>query len=197
MAAGLAGLAALAAVAGLAQPWFGEVLPVEIPETAGAIVLGLATAVVGLLAGWYRPAAFWLGPVRPAAETGFRVDGGFVGLAVRPALAVARLTDRLDRGIHASVLEIGTGGRRVASWVDGLDAAVHRVVEGVGALGLMLANLAQVTDNAGIDVLIARLVQGTRQLGGRARRLQTGLVHRELLIAAGGAVAAVLVVLLS
>ncbi len=86
------------------------------------------------------------------------MGGGVDGLVLRPALAVARAADLFDRGIHAGVL-------------------------GVGRASLAVARTSRLTDERGIDGLIAVLVRDARALGGRARRLQTGLVHRELLLA--------------
>jgi NADH-quinone oxidoreductase subunit L len=80
---------------------------------------------------------------------------------VRPALAFARALDALDRGIHAGVLAVGSAALAVAS-------------------------ASRATDDKGIDRLIAALVRGTRELGSRARKLQTGLVHKELLLATVG-----------
>jgi NADH-quinone oxidoreductase subunit L len=105
-----------------------------------------------------------LGPLRGPAERGFRLDGGFYGFVARPALAVARGADALDGGIHAGVL-------------------------GAGRLALVVAGAARHFDEGGIDGLIAALVGGTRSLGARARTLQSGLVHKELVLAVvGGAV---------
>jgi NADH-quinone oxidoreductase subunit L len=59
-------------------------------------------------------------------------------------------------------------------------------VVGVGRAGLSIAYVSRLIDERGIDGLIAALVRGTRELGGRARKLQSGLVHRELLIAVAG-----------
>jgi NADH-quinone oxidoreductase subunit L len=56
----------------------------------------------------------------------------------------------------------------------------------VGWAALAVANATRATDEKGIDGLIAALVRGTRELGGRARALQTGLVHKELLLAVVG-----------
>ncbi len=50
----------------------------------------------------------------------------------------------------------------------------------------MLAQASRITDEKGIDGFIFALVQGTWDLGRRARRLQTGLVHKELLLAVTG-----------
>ncbi len=162
MGAGFAVLVVLAAVLGLALPSVADLLGAELPEEALLVAaLGLVAALVGLALGWALPASRLLGPLYEAANRGFRVGGGFDGLVARPALALARALDAIDRSIHAGVL-------------------------GIGRLGLGLASVARLTDERGIDGLIVALVRGTRRLGNRARTLQTGLVHKELLLAAVG-----------
>jgi NADH-quinone oxidoreductase subunit L len=162
MEAGLVCLVALAAVLGFAEEPLAQLIGEEIPKDLVNAVLGLALALGGLLLGWSLSAGRLLGPLRGPAERGFRFGGGFDGFIGRPALALARAADLLDRGIHTGVL-------------------------GVGRSSLAVARASRLTDDAGIDRLIAALVRGTRDLGGRARELQTGLVHRELLLAAVGA----------
>ena len=196
MGAGLVGLAGLAAVLGLAVEPIGQLLGAEIPEDAAALVLGLAATGAGLAAGWLVPADRLLGPAYGAALTGFRVDSGLDGLVARPALAVARAGDRLDRALHAGVLAAGRRALGVATGAARLDAGVHAVVIDVGDAGLAVGHASRLSDEAGIERLIAGLVDGTRRLGARARRLQSGLVHRELLVAAGGAALVLLLVLL-
>jgi NADH-quinone oxidoreductase subunit L len=162
MGAGLAALVGLAATLGPALPPLARLIGTELPEGIGlGAVLGAVLALAGLALGWFVPAGRLLGLLRGPAETGFRIDGGFDGLVARPALATARALDHLDRGIHAAVL-------------------------GVGRVGLAAAHASRLVDERGIDGLIAALVRGTRELGGRARKLQSGLVHRELLIAVAG-----------
>lgn len=161
MGAGLAALVVLAAALGVAEGPIARLVGEDIPRNLPAAGLGLTLALGGLLLGWVVPAGRLLGPLREPAEGGFRL-GGFDGLVARPALALARAADGLDSGIHRGVLD-------------------------VGGAALALARAARLTDDAGIDRLIAALVRGTRELGGRARELQTGLVHKELLLAAAGA----------
>ena len=134
-----------------------------INTTSFLTVVGTAVALGGLALGWFVPANRLLGPARVHARRGFRVGGGFDGLVGRPALAVARAAGTLDGRIH--------GG----------------VVLGAGRLGMAVARASRLADERGIDGIIAALVRGTRDLGRRARRLQTGLVHRELLLAVCGA----------
>lgn len=162
MGVGFAVLAALAALLGLALPPVAALLGIVPPEeTLLVAALGFVAALSGLVIGWAFPAERLLGPLSGLAGRGFRVRGGFDGLVVRPALALARALDALDRGIHAGVLAVGSAA-------------------------LAVAGASRATDDKGIDRLIAALVRGTRELGSRARKLQTGLVHKELLLATVG-----------
>ena len=168
MGAGLATLVVLAVVLGAAVAPLGALLGAELPEfgltalLGVASVSGLAAAVSGLLVGWFVPAGRLLGPALGLAKKGFEIDGGFDGLVARPALALARASARFDDGV------------------------VHAAVRAVGRGGLAVAGATRLADERGIDGLIRALVRGTRVLGGRARELQSGLVHRELLLAVGG-----------
>jgi NADH-quinone oxidoreductase subunit L len=162
MGAGLAALAVLAALLGFALPTVANLLGVEAPEETLIIAaVGLVAALAGLALGWALPASRLLGSLSGLADRGFRVGGGFDGLVVRPALALARALTALDRGIHTGVLAVGSAA-------------------------LAVANASRATDERGIDRIIAAFIRGTRELGVRARELQTGLVHKELLLAAVG-----------
>jgi NADH-quinone oxidoreductase subunit L len=163
MGAGLAGLVALAVVLGFALGPLARLVGGELPKDLLTVILGTAVALGGLALGWFISADSLLGPVRAHAANGFRVGGGFKQLVARPVLAVASATDAFDHVIHRGVL-------------------------GVGRAGLTVAQASRFTDERGIDGLIFALVRGTRDLGRRARRLQTGLIHKELLLAVTGGV---------
>ncbi len=164
MAAGFAVLVGLAALLGAAVSPLGALLETELPEQEFlAAALGLTLALTGLALGWFVPAGRLLGPLAGLAERGFRFGGGFDGLVARPALALAHATSRFDDGvIHAGVLAIGRAA-------------------------LAVAGASRLSDERGIDGYIFALVRRIRDLGSRARELQSGLIHRELALAAGGA----------
>jgi NADH-quinone oxidoreductase subunit L len=170
MFAGLAVLAVLAATLGLAVGPIAALLGLPLPENALGVWLDLAAAVAGVLAGGLFPIGRLFGPARTWAATGFRVGGGFDGLVARPAFALALQADRAD-------------------------SAIHRGVLGVGRAALAVAHAARVVDERGIDGLIWALVAGVRELGVRARTLQTGLVSRELVFTLGGVTLVVAVLL--
>jgi len=157
MGAGLAGLVTLAVVLGAAFPSLETLLNDHVSENTLAQILGLGAALAGLTLGWFIPARRLLGPLLPWAQRGFAIAGGFDNLMVRPAFAIARGCEKLERALYTSVLAVGRAGL-------GIGRAVRR------------------NDEQGIDGIIFSFVRGTIKLGGKARTLQSGLIHRELAI---------------
>jgi len=158
MRVGIWGLAVPAATLGLA---FGPIEAVlDLPAVTagkGAVLLGLLAAASGLGLGWLVPAPRLLGPVYPWAQRGLAVGGGLTVWVGRPAMAVARGCEWLEGRLYAAILNVGRAG-------------------------LAVARLARASDERRIDGLIFALVAGVRALGGRARALQSGLIHRELAV---------------
>jgi NADH-quinone oxidoreductase subunit L len=171
MLGGLLILATLSLVLGPALRPMVNFLGGELPESSAGLVLGLTATVAGLLIGWFTPAIHLPGSLRASAEVGFRVGAGWLDFAVRPALVVAGRGNRLEAVLNAAVLDVGTA-----------------------ALGMAWAT--RQLDERGIDALISELVTSVRALGERARRLQSGLVFRELALAGAGIAAAATVLLI-
>lgn len=161
MGAGLAGLVALAVIIGAAFPSIETLLHTTLSEYTLAQVLGLGAALSGLTLGGLIPGRRLLGPLLPWAQQGFAIAGGFDTWAVRPALAIARSCEQLERGLYAGALA-------------------------VGQFGLDIGRAVRRSDDQGIDGLIFSLVRGTVELGKRARILQSGLIHREMAITVVG-----------
>lgn len=177
-------LAGLAVVLGVVAEPLADLLNVEIPESLAGVIAGLGAAILGLLAGWFGRSAVEPDRLRVLAGRGFRINGGFADLVVRPVLAVSQVGDRVDRAIHAGVLGVGHDARAIARIGNVLDFGVHRGVEIVGAFSLKIAAVTRIVDEAGIDGFIHDLVRTTRAMGVHARQLQTGFVHQEMLTAA-------------
>lgn len=197
MGIGLGVLAPLAAGLGIATAPIGRMLGEEIPDDVVSVVLGLLAALTGLLVGWRVPAARLFGPVSNTLVAGFRIGGGWAELVVWPALMVSRGADRMDRIIHAVVHGAGHWALEIASQSRVTDERAHRGVELIGWLSLRVARASQSLDRNRIGGLIAGIVSQTWRLGLLARQLQTGLVHRELLIAVGGAAAVLIIALVA
>ncbi|MGB3689345.1 MAG: proton-conducting transporter membrane subunit [Jannaschia helgolandensis] len=158
MATGMAGLVALAVVLGATFGPLEQMLNAEMPEFGLAVpALGLAAALSGLALGWLVPVTGLLRGLLPWAERGFVVAGGMDALMVRPALAIAAGCERLERRLYDGVLALGRAS-------------------------LSLGQSARRADRDAIDAAIFGLVDRTVMLGARARRLQSGFIHRELAI---------------
>lgn len=161
MAVGLAGAVVLAATLGLAVQPIARMLGLAVPGNLVTTVVDLAVAIAGLAAGWFPLRVPLPARAERWASEGFRVHGGFAGTVVQPVMAMAALTDRMDSTIHRGVLAVGKGG-------------------------LALASASRTMDERGIDGMIQALVRDVRATGMRTRRLQTGLVSRELALSVGG-----------
>ena len=186
MAAGTAPLAVAATLLGLASGPLEEALARQLPEGSLAVALGLLLAVAGLALGWFMNSQRMLGPLLPLAESGFRFAGGLQGTVVRPVVLLARRVDRADSYIHALVGVTAGSVLGMAVRVSSLDKGLHRRVEGVGRGSLAAARLVQASDRHWIEALVSALASGTRELGRAGRRLQSGLIHRELALTIAG-----------
>jgi len=161
MGAGLGGLAFFAAVLGGSFGYIEELLGTALTTGVLASALGLAAAMTGLALGWFATPAQVLGPLYGWAGSGFVVAGGIDGLVLRPVLALARLCETLDQRIYNAALGAANSTRA-------------------------LATLGRRNDEGAIDGVIFALVSRTKDAGTRVRRLQTGLIHRELALSVLG-----------
>ncbi len=166
---GMGVLVVLAAVLGAGFPALERLLGAEITTGALALTLGLGAALTGLALGWLVSPAHLMGPLLHWARNGFAIAGGMDNLVARPMLALARGCDAFETGLYNAVLAVGRGAMRI----------------GRGT---------RQTDEAGIDGGIFVFVRAIIATGARARRLQSGLIHREMAITivATGIIAAAL-----
>lgn len=195
---GMALLALLAATLGLAARPIAALLRAELPESTLSLAGTLVFAALGLLAGWLLTADRLLGPARSLAEGGFRLRGGWRDVAVRPALALAHRADGIDGVLDAGSRWLGRASLVLARGpVRSVDAGLYEGVLAGGQRSLQTGRGSRGFDERGLDGLISALVRATWQLGGRARGLQSGLVFRELALAAAGAALAVAILLIA
>ncbi len=161
MGAGLAGLVFLAIILGAAFPAVESLLGARLPENSQVqylpVVLGLSAALCGLALGWFVPVHRLLGPLLPWSRQGFAIAGGFDNLIIRPVFFIARTCEKLERLLYESVLATGRAGLR-------------------------LGQAVRLNDEQGIDGIIFSFVRCMVNLGGKARTLQSGLIHKELAI---------------
>jgi len=198
MAAGMGVLVALAAAVGLGFAPLEHLLEAEMAE-AGLIVpvLGLVAGIGGLALGWFIAPARLLGPLAASAQNGFVVAGGMDGLILRPALMIAAACEAFEQRLLAAQIGLIRGvGLGIARVVDRGDVALVALSLWIGRQSLQLGRGARSTDTNTIDAAIFGLVRRTIAAGARARRLQSGFIHRELALTFAG-IALVIGVLLA
>ncbi len=198
MGVGMAVLTVLAAALGFSFVPLEHMLEAELPPEGLAMLLGLAAALTGLALGWFATPERLMGPVFPWAQAGFVIAGGMDGLAVRPAFALAAACERFEQRLLAGQLAfVRIVGLGTASGAARFDNRLYDATNEVGRMNMRLGIQADRTDTQGIDVFIFGLVDRTIALGDRLRRLQSGLIHRELaLTVLGIAVIAVLLLII-
>ncbi|MCX8227694.1 MAG: NADH-quinone oxidoreductase subunit L [Sulfitobacter sp.] len=188
MAIGMGVLVALAAGLGFGFGALEHMLRAEI-EKPGWIVpaMGLAVGLGGLMLGWFVTPARLLGPLLTPAQNGFAVAGGMDGLILHPALTIAAsceaVEQRLLRAQVGTVCRIGLGTAQLA---ERANAALFAFSLWVGQVSMRLGLASKFTDTNGIDAAIFGFVRRMIAAGARARRLQSGFIHRELALTAIG-----------
>jgi len=176
MTAGLVSLVSFAVVMGAAFPYIETLLNTRLPENTLTRylpeILGLSAALAGLTLGWLIPSRRLLGPLLAWSQRGFAIAGGFDKLLVKPAFAIADRCEKLERVLYEAVLAMGR-------------------------LGLVIGRATRRNDEQGIDEMIFSFVRGTINLGSKTRRLQSGLIHREMALSTVASVAIFAIMLIA
>ena len=189
MATGIGVLVALAATLGFGFKPLEAMLGAHLPDPGWIVpAMGLAVGAGGLALGWALSPARLLGPLLTPARSGFAVAGGMDALVARPALAVSWFCDRTDDWIIRRIVlgSIVAGAQSLSRKVEQAEGRLLAAVRAVGRINLSLGRFSLRTDRDAIDRAIFGLVDRTVALGARARRLQSGFIHREMALTFAG-----------
>lgn len=187
MAAGLGALTTLAAGLGAGFGPLEEILGARfVPAGPAVLSLGLAAGAGGLVLGWLVPPLRLLGPLAGPARRNFAVAGGANGLMLRPARILASACGRIDEGLLALAYAIGRSALRLAGASRRTDEGLLALTYAIGRSALWLAGASRRTDETGIDGVVFGIAREAIALGVRARRMQSGLIHRELAVTTVG-----------
>jgi len=198
MAIGMSVLVALAAGLGFSFGALEHVLGAEIEKPGWIVpVIGLAVGIGGLALGWFFAPARLLGPLLAPAQNGFTVAGGMDGLILRPSLSIAAACEAFEQRLLAAqiglIRNLGLGAARL---VDRGDGQLFKFSIWIGQQSLRLGRGTRSMDTNRIDVAIFGLVRRITAASTRARRLQSGLIHRELALTVIG-IGLIVIVLLT
>ena len=108
-------------------------------------------------------------------------------LVVRPALAVAQVCEQLENILYRAVLAVARSALAMAWACKQLESGLYKAVLAMGRLGCSIGRGVRKSDERGIDGLIFALVRASLALGAQVRTLQSGLIHRELVMSIAGA----------
>nr|WKN38575.1 NADH-quinone oxidoreductase subunit L [Tunicatimonas sp. TK19036] len=197
MQAGLVVLVAVVAVGGF---WLEPVVQrtgYEIPKDEIAKISGIAVAVAGLVGGWWLHPGDWLGKTTHFLQNNYQLGGGYQQLVGPPVMKLAFWCNRLDQGLHQTVLGIGESFGGMSAWASRIDRVLTYFVERIGNFNLQLGRLSRSLDDAGIENWIAGLASSVKGLGRYSKNLQSGLVHQELLWSVGGMVVLLIILIFS
>ena len=165
-----------------------EMAGFTLPKAQAAQIGGLLAALAGLVAGWLMAGKTYHHSAVKFIRNNYPLAGGYHVLVNRPVMQLARRCRRIDESIHRVVLQAGRSALKLSEAAGVSDGLLHRGVFGFGKFGLRLGNWSRRSDERGIDRLIAFLVAKVQALGRYGRRIQSGLVHRELLWSVWGLV---------
>lgn len=167
------------------------------PESQTAQISGLLVALTGLGAGWFISSKKYDTSITVFIRNNYSLAGGYRTLVNRPVMKLAGLCSRIDKNIHRFVLQAGRSALKLAEAAGVSDGFFHRGVLGFGRFGLKLGDWSEYSDEDGIDGLITVLVEKVQVLGSYGRRIQSGLVHSELMWSVWGLVVFVVLMFLT
>ena len=153
----------------------------EMPHATAAIVAGIAAAVLGLATGWLFLSRNFKSKMAAFIRNNYSIAGGYEQLVVVPVLKLAQLCARVETGIDAAVQLAGSFFYALSKNIYRLDKIVEYFVQLVGGLNLQIARFTRLSDDSGIHRAVQFISQGIKELGVESRKLQNGLIHREML----------------
>lgn len=171
-----------------------KLLDWEVPKSTLSQILGVSYALAGLAIGWWVQTALYLGPVYRWAKQGFRVGKGYAGIAGTSAMAAEYSLQRVESAFTNGVFRIGRGAGALADVIVAFDRLWENFNLGFGRLYVRMSAMFSLMDEWGFETSIEDIAYSIKNFGQSGRKLQSGLVHRELMLAVTG-VGVVLVLL--
>ncbi len=167
----------------------------EMPHATAAIISGIAAAILGLTAGWLFLSKSFKGKTAAFIRNNYSIAGGYQHLVVEPFLKLARFFNRIETGIDYSVQFSGKFFYGFSTQLFRLDKVVGNLVQAVGRINLQVGRLTRLSDESGLDQFIQSISQYVKNLGSESRKLQNGLVHREMLLSVIGFIGFILILI--
>ncbi len=153
----------------------------KMPHSTTAIITGLIVAVAGLLTGWLVFNKAFKGKWAEFIRDNYQVAGGYHNLVVLPVMKLSEAAFKLEKVIRKIVFIIGDFFYSLSKTIFKLDEYILQLIKGIGNSNLRLSRLSRVFDESGIEETVIALADFIRGSGRQGRKLQSGMVHREMM----------------
>jgi NADH-quinone oxidoreductase subunit L len=167
----------------------------EMPHSTVAIITGIVAAVTGLAIGWFLLSKEYKNKTARFIRNNYSIAGGYQQLVVVPVLKLVHFINRIEKGIDAGVDFIGAFFYRNSRTIDSADSAIEFVTQLLGNVNLRIGQWTRISDESGLEEAIKELTQVIKNLGSQGKKLQNGLVHREMLWSVVGFISFILILI--
>lgn len=158
----------------------------EIPSDTLSKIAGIAAAIVGLVAGWYLKESLFDGKVWNTIRDNYSIAGGYATLVAAPVLKLAGICYQFDRTLLSFVEKTGKTVLNFSHLAQSIDDTVDWMTNLIGKAGLQLSNGSKAFEENGVETSVYAIASSVKQSGKWGKKLQSGLVHKELVITVAG-----------
>ena len=222
MRVGLALLVLVVVIGGLLLKPALHFMDYELPHASLAIVVGIIMAVAGLMVGWFFLPYTFKNSVVSFVKNNFPLAGGYYPLVVIPTLKLAGYFYHFEKRLNLFIETLGNQFYQLAKamnassqWIENIIAIlgyrfyqlgtglntssqwIENFTFATGRLNLALARLSRLMDDNGLEAFIFRLAGSVKGFGRISRKLQSGMVHQEMMWSVIGFVGFIIVLIIS
>lgn len=197
MRAGMGLLILLVLAGGLILQLVIQRMDFELPHSTAAIISGLVVALAGLGIGWFLMPDHFRSKTTTFIRGHYSLAGGYRALIVKPVLQLAYYFNRFEKGIDYIIMGTGSLFFNISKTSHRLDNFLDKLVSLVGTVNLGAGRLARWLDDQGLEKSLYQLTVSVRQMGQQGRRLQSGLVHQEMMWSVVGFISFLVILIIS
>lgn len=180
MKTGMAGLVVVTVFGGFILNPIMQLMDYKLPHATAAIFTGITAAVTGLAVGW-----FWLnhnfkGNLAAFVRNNYPI-GGYQHLVVRPILQLAGVATTFENWFTRFILALGKIFYVLSQRLSRADEIIKWSTLVLGRTNLKIGKLSRLADDNGFEKAIYNVAESVKSFGQAGKKLQSGLVHQEML----------------
>ncbi|MGK7395639.1 MAG: NADH-quinone oxidoreductase subunit 5 family protein [Candidatus Cyclobacteriaceae bacterium M3_2C_046] len=197
MRTGMFLLVLVVAIGGLLLKSLIHLINYELPHATLAIIFGLIAAVAGLLSGWFLIPARLKSSTIDFIKNNYPIAGGYYHWVVVPILKLAGFFYQFEKRLNRFITSLGHLFYHLGKGMDNTSQWLEAFTLATGRFNLSLSRISRVMDDDGLEVFLYRLSGSVKELGKISRKLQSGLVHQEMMWSVIGFVGFIIILIIS